>query len=316
MVGDYGCLNTQQQWAQMGCAGPMAGQCMQNYYMMQQQNELMTMAAVGAGASLAASMLSRSGMFGGGRGSARDSISRSYANSDVPAGSGIVGSSSMDPCGTPPPDIKKALDEAISFKNECSVTRNTVVGDKKIAINDYSKMPATMYIFSADGKTCYGKTAVAYGNGVNQDTGQVCSDGSGRPLPCAEDGCHTTPPGFHITQTHNGLKFNSSNSLAMVGLEGQNSLQRNILIHIEDARAVGSNSTWGCSGVNCFQRVQELLGTGSLVYNYFGDTPLAPRCKESNGMTANRSPSTCHEDGKVPPSPSVPDGDSSAVPEI
>lgn len=334
--GDLACYYNQRQLTMIGCPpGPMQGACTQNYFQQRQQQSVMQGVMIGAGAGLAAGMLMKAMSGGGGMSSSSrapatrypdDSFRADSSNSvqpnsmrtssysrgnddSVPSGSGIVGSSSLDACGAPPDSVNKALQEALHFKNACSVTRQVVTDSKKIVINDYSKMPAEMYIFSSDGKKCFGKTAVSYGNGVNHVTGQRCTDGSGKPLPCSEDGCHTTPPGFHLTAQHDGGNYNSSNSMSMVGLEGQGSLQRGILIHVASSSSVGAAASWGCSGVNCFQTVQNLVGYNSLVYNYFGSTSLAPSCGDSHGMSAQRNPASCHKDGQraPPPSRAIPD---------
>jgi hypothetical protein len=129
-----------------------------------------------------------------------------------------------------------------------------------------------MYIFDVNG-VCLKKTAVSYGNGV----------GARVPVACNDNQSHLTPPGFFLTGYHSSRDY--PNSLVMVGLEGQNSAGRGILIH--PAASPGTASSWGCAGVGPFQQVKQLLGEGSMVYNYFGDRPAADGCNNKNGLTSH-----------------------------
>jgi len=324
-LGDQGCMMQQQM---TGCPpGLLGGNCRQTYWNQMyaqrqyQQQQFIQGAMLGGmmGSALMQQMMR--GFGGGGTGNGMNPTSThggaaySQGGGDyAPSGSGEVGSGKLDSCGNPPETVNSALQQAVDVRNKCRVAQQGA--NKKIVINDYSgSMPAYMWIFSSDGKKCLGKTSVAYGNGVNRIPGQErkCTDGSGRPLPCSENGCHTTPPGFHLTAAHDcsDCSYNSSNSLLMVGLEGQDSAQRGILIHV--AQSSGSNTSWGCSGVNCFQDVKQMLGEGSLVYNYFGSTSLAPTCGSRAGMSHN-DPQSCHPDIRVPaPSEPPPSGDSNTV---
>lgn len=333
-LGDQNCMMQQQM---TGCPpGLLGGNCrqyywqQQMYYQQQLQRQQFVQGAVMGGMLGSALMQQLMRGFGGGGGgpggsggmgpsSARGGAAYSQGGGNYsPAGSGEVGSGKLDACGTPPGSVTTALKEAVEFRRGCRLAQQG--GDKKIAINDYSgSMPAYMWIFSSDGKRCLGKTSVSYGNGVNRKPGQErqCTDGSGRPLPCSEDGCHTTPPGFHLTAPHDCDKcqYSGNNSLLMVGLEGQESAQRGILIHV--AESSGGASSWGCSGVGCFQDVKQMLGSGSLVYNYFGSVSLAPTCGTQAGMSNQRDPRSCRPDVRVsgPSEAAPPAEDSSATPD-
>jgi len=202
-----------------------------------------------------------------------------------------IGSGEMEACGEPPPSARGAFEIAKNFREKCSLAHRGE--NQKIAVNDYSsvRMPM-MYIFDLQGK-CLGKTAVAYGNGV----------GPTRPMPCGDTGSHLTPPGFHLTSVHNGALYNSSNSLGLVGLEGQNSKARGVIIH--KSRAPGAASTWGCSGVGnqAFYAVKKSLGEGSLVYNYFGNTPAPAHCRNRNGLSPAHN--FCRLDPGAPSLPGI-----------
>jgi hypothetical protein len=184
-----------------------------------------------------------------------------------------IGPGIMEGCGQVPASAQEAYETAKNFRGKCSLANRGE--NQKIAVNDYSsvRMPY-MYIFDTNGK-CLGKTAVTYGNGA----------GPVRPLPCNDDGSHLTPPGFFLTSEHNGASYNSSNSLGLTGLEGQGSRVRGVLIH--PAKAPGTASSWGCSGVGytAFNTVKKSLGYGALVFNYFGNTGGPVSCRNKNGLS-------------------------------
>jgi hypothetical protein len=204
----------------------------------------------------------------------------------------IMGSGKMEQCGAQtPPQVKAAFDEAIAYRASCGAAQRGT--QQKIAINDYSSQsnPPSMYIFDLQGN-CLGKTAVTYGNGA----GRV------KPQPCHINGSHLTPAGFHLTAYHDGGKYGANNALGLVGLEGQNSVGRGVIIH--PAKSPGTASSWGCSGVgfDAFNAVKSTLGFGSLVYNYFGNTGAPNRCPGTPGLTGHHN--RCQMDGgsRVPAS--------------
>ena len=147
------------------------------------------------------------------------------------------------------------------------------------------------------------KTVVSYGNGYGK--------GAAKPLPCSENEDHLTPPGMHITAHHAGAKYGPSQSLILLGLEGQTPAKRAILIHT--AGSVGAATSWGCTGVanGIFPAVQEKIGEGSLVYNYFGSTSLAPGCNTSAGMGPQHA--VCSGPGAGLPSSTTSGGGSGAA---
>ena len=230
-------------------------------------------------------------LFGKDKGKDKKNISRDDDSGDAPesfsdskSGGGGFGfnykdrvDGKMEDCGSLPGSVKDALQEALDYRNgACKGLFERLGSDKKIAINDYSKSGTPyMYIFTSEGK-CLKKTAVTYGNG------QVSS----RPVPCSDGNKkHMTPPGFHLTEPHIGQSdYNCSNSLGLTSLEGQGSTERGVLIH--EAANPGTASSWGCSGVgeDVFKSVQKELGYGSLVFNYFGDTPKGNNCVSNAGM--------------------------------
>ena len=185
----------------------------------------------------------------------------------------------MESCdGTLPPSVARALEEALAYRNgACKPMFDRLGSDKKIVINDYSQdATAYMYIFTAEGK-CLHRTAVSYGVGS--------AEHPLHPVPCSDGRSNNTPPGFHLTEPHIGSSgFNCNNSLGLTGLEGQSTTSRGVLIH--EAKTPGKASSLGCSGIgeNVFHQVQQELGYGSLVYNYFGDTPKASNCRSNAGM--------------------------------
>lgn len=241
------------------------------------------------------------GLTGGGLGA--DSAIKSTTGSGSGASSSAGGSKyvsrgEMDKCpadGSIPPSVDAARKEAMDFRTKCGAANR---GDKqKVVINDYScDGTPTMWIFDTAGN-CIAKTAISYGNGVNgEGASKACPQG------CADGGEHLTPPGFHLTGDHPNSaesKYNSSNSMEMIGLEGQKSSgsSRGILIH--KAASQGGPSSWGCSGVcyDCFDKVKSLLGFGALVYNYFGATPAPSTCSNHAGMNHGTS---CQLDRSAP----------------
>ncbi len=213
-------------------------------------------------------------------------------NEQFPGMAQIPGSGKMEHCGpmNGPTQVKSALMEAKEFMNKCSLARRGP--SQKIAINDYSGgSTPMMYIFDLEGN-CLGKTAISYGNGK----------GKVKPLPCSDDGEHLTPAGFHLTSYHNGAKYSAPSAIGMVGLEGQNSVGRGIIIH--PAKSPGTASSWGCSGVgfDAFNAVKTTLGEGSLVYNFFGQTTGPSSCQNNAGLTGQHK--FCRMDGGGNPVPS------------
>ncbi|KYG67606.1 hypothetical protein AZI85_17145 [Bdellovibrio bacteriovorus] len=176
-------------------------------------------------------------------------------------------------CGSVPSHVKTAFSEAKRFTQTCSYAQ--LAPGKMIAVNDYSgDGRPTMYIFDQDGN-CVKGFPISWGVG---------SDRSGRLEACSTENSRKTPPGFHLTATHNGARYNSSNSLGMAGLSGQDSLgQRGVIIH--GTSPAGTSNTWGCTGVNYedLSTVMKTLGVGSLVYNYFGGA-RASNCSDNSGM--------------------------------
>ncbi|UOF01142.1 hypothetical protein [Bdellovibrio reynosensis] len=180
-------------------------------------------------------------------------------------------------CDHVPTQVRKAFSEAVDFSKSCGAAR--LAPGKKIAINDYSGQGhSLMYIFDQNG-SCIKAIPISWGGGNPR---------TGRMEACSTENSRKTPPGFHITAAHrNGAKYNQYNSLGLAGLCGQNSLgERGILIH--GSRGVGRGSSWGCTGVPNFSEVNQLLGVGSLVYNYFGSkgqnncsdpSGFEPRCE-------------------------------------
>ncbi|WP_413942861.1 hypothetical protein [Bdellovibrio sp. HCB-162] len=182
-------------------------------------------------------------------------------------------------CGSVPGHVKSAFSEAKSFTNSCSVAK--LATGKYIAVNDYSgDGKPTMYIFDQTGG-CVKSVPISWGMG---------SDKSRRLEACSTDNSHKTPPGFHITARHNGARYNDSNSLGLAGLSGQDSLgARGVVIH--GKRPAGAANTWGCTGVpfEDLMQIKRLLGVGSLVYNYFGDTQ-SRNCSDSSGTSPTCKP--------------------------
>lgn len=146
------------------------------------------------------------------------------------------------------------------YKDKCSA--KAPKSDAGSAITDFSQNPPKFYLLSADLSSCSVATDAAYGSG---------SKGGKKPKASNEDGSHGTPAGFHVTATHDGARYNSSNSIGLSGTGSENSRSREraILIHAKDPK----KSTWGCIGIPPakFKKVQNALKNGSVVYNYFPD---------------------------------------------
>jgi hypothetical protein len=216
-----------------------------------------------------------------------------YSNEQFPGMSQIPGSGKMEHCGNTngPTQVQSALREAKEFLNKCSLARRG--NNQKIAINDYSGgSTPMMYIFDLDGN-CLGRTAVSYGNGA----------GKVKPQPCSDNGAHLTPAGFHLTSTHNGAKYSGDRAIGLIGLEGQNSVARGVIIH--PAKSPGTASSWGCSGVGyeAFNAVKSTLGEGSLVYNFFGQATGPSSCRNNPGLTGQHN--FCRMDRGGNPVPSL-----------
>jgi hypothetical protein len=188
----------------------------------------------------------------------------------------------LEACGHVPQVVQAAFKEAMDYRAYCPLAARGP--NQHIVINDFSSRTNTpyMYIYNLDG-TCDKKTAVTYGNGV----------GPRSPVPCDDDGSHLTPPGFHLTGYHSSDSFPASQCLGMVGLEGQESVARGVLIH--PAANPGTASSWGCAGVGPFNDtkgkdgvvrigVKSKIGEGALVYNYFGDKSAAGGCSNTAGL--------------------------------
>ena len=191
---------------------------------------------------------------------------------------------------TPSANISGAvLQKVQSYKTSCqpvldSFNRDRVSGSsgpENLAISDYTTSPPTMFIFSPEGSCLY-STQVAFGSGPSPTKAEPSCESD------TEGKGHGTPPGFHvISTTLPSGKFAPGESLAMVGLEGQESAGRGIRVHAKPAGAC----TWGCSGVPDFDKVKSLLGGGSLVYNYFGDG--GKTAKDCKGIDSGAA---CHPD--------------------
>lgn len=206
---------------------------------------------------------------------------------------GLLGASSFGStscAGKPvPASVQTALQEIMSFKNSCRHLAGFDGSGKKIAINDYSggSMPPRMYIFDASGKNCLKSVAIAYGGGGR---------GVSPPAPCSGDGQKLTPPGIHITATHNGKRYAGANAIGMVGLSGQGSVGRGVIMHPKNS--AGAPSTWGCTGISPseFASVRQMLGEGSLVHNYFGYTNAPGYCSDKSGLQRPPNGSACRPD--------------------
>lgn len=215
---------------------------------------------------------------------AASSNNSSGLGSSQPGGSAISGTGGGGCDCNMMSSLGDAVQKTLAYKRQNAAcigqsarSRNASASNKGYsAINDYRGTTGCMYIIDDVG-TCKFATASAFGNG-----------GGAPPRPGCGSGSHQTPPGFHVTARHaGGARYNSSNSLLMLDLEGQGSANRGILIHYSGCR--GGGCTWGCAGVHDFNKTRELLGEGSLVYNYFG--PNTQSCGSSqrrcNIATAN-----------------------------
>lgn len=204
-------------------------------------------------------------------GPAPDSMSESMVGS-MGSSDYTVSSSTSSGCANVPSDVKRAFAETKAFSSACPAAR--LAPGKKIAINDYSPGGAAhMFIFDQNG-ACVGTIPISWGAGAG-----------GQKEACSTTNSKMTPPGFHITAPHSGSRFNSSNSLGLASLSGQDSLgSRGILIHGVNYQTNRGN-TWGCTGVPMqdFAEVQRILGYGSLVFNYFGGGGKS-KCGESAGF--------------------------------
>jgi hypothetical protein len=189
---------------------------------------------------------------------------------------GWISAAKAESCNFPD-SLKTALETAKKYKNDDKCSRVLESFNKsrkggKIIISDYTNSRGMMYIFDEKGETCLKALPVDYGTGAGKDA---------NPTPSCGAESKQTPAGFHVTdETHDSAKFPQPNSLGLVGLEGQGSLARGILLH--GATGDGGAHTWGCSGVakDEFQSIREMVGGGSLIYNYFGSDPKAPGCND------------------------------------
>lgn len=215
-----------------------------------------------------------------------------------------VGSGVMDKCGVVPSTAKVAYEQALQFRKLCGYAQKGE--QQKIAINDYSGMGMPhMYIFDLEGK-CLGKAAVAYGNGL----------GAVVPTACNDVNSHLTPSGFFLTAEHNGSLYKNWNSMALVGLQGQDPTnERGVLIHGPKQPGgptyQGTAATWGCSELSesAYKEARRSLGYGSLVYNYFGNTPAKRGCRNTNGLKFSEAAArSCRPDRSGVPSVSTSQG--------
>lgn len=155
--------------------------------------------------------------------------------------------------------IAEAIKEAQEFHALCVEQGVIRSPNRLMAINDYRGRVGCMYLIDVNTGQCDYATTSDYGTGSGVP-----------PRPGCTSGSHMTPAGFHLTRPHNGERYDESNSLGLMGLQGQMSGPRAILIHQGKCR--GGAATWGCSGVGNYPEVRKRLGRqGTLVYNYFGD---------------------------------------------
>lgn len=233
--------------------------------------------------SVALASLAQAGTFSSGPTDLDDmDLMEKYPVSSVTMGeNGMPGYNSS--CANIPTDVKRAYAEAKAFSVGCPTAK--LAPGKKIAINDYSAGgDAKMFVFDQNGG-CLGAVPISWGNGAG-----------GRKEACSTNNSKMTPPGFHITAPHEGSRFNSSNSIGLAGLSGQDSLgTRGILIH-SVGYATNRGNTWGCTGVPAddFADLKRSLGYGSLVYNYFGSAGSA-NCGDRAGF----APPTCQPEPKA-----------------
>ncbi len=211
-----------------------------------------------------------------------------YFEGETGAGGEYFGPGIMEKCEQASDNALQRLEEAKKFRAACALAQKGAT--QRIAVNDYSVKPAYMFIFDENDR-CIGKTMVAFGNGAG-----------GAQVACGDNGSHLSPAGFHLTAAHHtgGGRFGPHNSLKMVGLQGQGSVGRGILIH--GTPAPGTSSTWGCAGVpySAYPEVARALGYGALVYNYFRPEQASSGCRNNNGLVDSGA---CRLD---PGSPNVP----------
>ena len=200
------------------------------------------------------------------------------------------GSGTMEACGTLPAHVEKDRVAMIAFRKSCPVANAT--GVQRMAINDYTCQNGApkMYLFDADGQ-CKSKMSVSFGNGGGREAKDgVC------PKTCSTNKSNSSPPGYHLTVTHNGT-FKDADCLGLAGLEGQGSSGRGVLIHGSNNPGIASSS--GCSGVSHanLQAVRSYLGKGALVYNSFLPNQVADGCSNTTGLTHSGG---CHLDPGAP----------------
>jgi|FLYM01.1.fsa_nt_gi hypothetical protein len=203
---------------------------------------------------------------------------------------GAVGGSGSGSCASIPASVRNAVTEALQFQRQCSQLSGFESSGKKIAINDYSgtTTPPRMYIFDSTGANCLKSVPISYGGGGRRVA---------PPKHCAGSGQKFSPAGIHVTSNHFGARYSGSNAIGMVGMSGQGSVGRGVIMHPVKYQA-GGPSTWGCTGMTPqdFAEVRDMLGTGSMVNNYFGSTGSAPGCKNSAGALRPPNGSSCRKD--------------------
>jgi len=216
-----------------------------------------------------------------------------YFNGASGANGEYFGKGIMERCGEAPASAKQGFKDAMEFRQRCDLAKR---GDNQmVAVNDFSTRPSVMYIFDQQGN-CKGKTMVAFGNGAG-----------GAQVACSDNGSHLTPPGAHLLAKRvGGGKFHSGNSMTMIGLQGQNSVGRGVLLHATGAP--GTSSTWGCAGVgyDALGAVMKSLGEGAIMYNYFTSNQMANGCRSPAGRDKNAG---CQMDSGSPGVPQNATGD-------
>lgn len=188
-------------------------------------------------------------------------------------------SASTGNCNSVSPKVKAAFQEAFTFSRMCSAAK--LAPGRKIVVNDYTSQGGeTMYIFDQEGR-CLDTMPISYGSGSTS-----MGTKSHTSTSCSTPNSGKTPAGMHMTAYHNGGIYNSSNSLKLAGLSGQNSgIPRQILIHASKWGLPAAVSQ-GCTGVPAdkLYKVMDMLGYGSLVYNYFGSGDTARNCPNNAGQ--------------------------------